>query len=365
MGSVYFKIKETLDIQISSYPSFNMFSEKKIKKILQKYHDLKYRGSYQGVQVFRKALAEVDGIHVSSRALRRILTDDVLYATFMSKKHFLQSHVVSKGVGIAALSDTVFMKYGKDNEKELRFLIVQDVASRFIYTQLIPGSINKESMRKAFLKLWRNKKMHNWSILRCDLDPTILANRDIFEKRNCLLLEKRGGKYLHILERTIQTLEHKLSPFLLSKPSSNLEKCLRNVTQSFNSTPHASHSYAPRDVNSPIFDAMIRSRDRSPLRPFSEFLHRQLRLQKKVHEGPLNENKLGEWSKYKVGDRVLLNFPKTYLKRGYNYSRGPIYRIGQVLTQYKPFIFRLQHLNSNEFLKGYYNHYELGKFNKF
>ena len=45
--------------------------------------------------------------------------------------------------------------YYNNNKDLLRFLIVVDIASYFVYTQIIEGDINGASIKKAFLALFR------------------------------------------------------------------------------------------------------------------------------------------------------------------------------------------------------------------
>lgn len=128
------------------------------------------------------------------------------------------------------LCDIVYLKYN-DNKDTLVFLIVVDITSYFVYTELIEGGkVNGRTVKKAFLACFR-RGMARFPILRADPDPSIQTNRALFVKRSMLLQVKRGGHKLHILDNIISTFERRLSQYLLRRPKSDKARVLRECTQ--------------------------------------------------------------------------------------------------------------------------------------
>ena len=76
------------------------------------YYSLRYPKSFQGVSGFSKSLKENSGIDISHSALRRILKASLPYQVNVVKpKNFENRALYSRGIGIEAYTDPIFILY--------------------------------------------------------------------------------------------------------------------------------------------------------------------------------------------------------------------------------------------------------------
>ena len=345
-----------------------MVKSSTIKKVLKSYYDLEFSHSYGGLRSFFNAFREAyPRIKISFKEMKHVLQSEILYQTHKSRPSpILDRAIYSLGTGIECYIDTAFTRYGDTHEKTLYWLIAQDIFSKFCYTTCIPEGpkINTESMTRALKRLFR-QGLPKFNIVRCDLDSVFAACKPLFAKRGTLLQVRRGKHYLSILDSTIKQFERKLSQFFLRRPNANPKKALRAVTKGYNGSTHSRHTYAPNQVNSPLFDPILRHimfPKHKQLEPFDKFLRRNLRLQKKVNTPSLTQNLAPgyKWREWRVGDRCLVNFSsKMALTRGYNVKRGLIMEIAQIFTQFTPYIYKLRYHSTKKLVPGYYGASEL------
>ena len=148
-----------------------MVTKKEAKKILQAYFDLRFPGSYQGLPVFRKSLQKNLNINLSHRALQRFLKSSLHYQVNVTKaKRFKKRPFYSRGVGIEAFTDTVFISLNPSEDNPARrfiFLMVVDVHSRMLYATKIEGEVKPESLQQAYTRLFK-QGMPKFPIIRCD-----------------------------------------------------------------------------------------------------------------------------------------------------------------------------------------------------
>ena len=108
--------------------------------------------------------------NVSYKTIRRILKDNIIFQSFMTrKKTLLNSHVYSRGMGIECWSDVCYFRYAENNKnkKEMVWLICQDIFTKYCYTTLIEENrVNSANLKRAFLRLFRGQKMPHFSIIR-------------------------------------------------------------------------------------------------------------------------------------------------------------------------------------------------------
>ena len=339
-----------------------------IKKVLHSYYDLQFPHSYGGLRSFFNAFREAyPRIKISFTAMKHILQSDVIYQTHKVRPSgFLDRSIYSLGTGIEAYIDTAATRFGETHAKTMYWLIAQDIFSKFCYTTYIPEGpkINTETMTKALQRLFR-QGLPKFNIVRSDLDSVFAACKPLFAKRGSLLQVRRGEHFLSILDSTIKQFEKKLSQFFLRRPNANPEKALKAVTKGYNGSTHSRHTYAPAQVNSPLFDPILRRimfPDHKELEPFDKFLRRNLRLQEEVNEPSLTKNLAPgfKWREWRVGDRCIINFSrKMALARGYNVKRGLIMEIAKIFTQFTPYIYQLRYHSTKKILPGYYGANEL------
>ena len=145
---------------------------------------------------------------------------------------------------------------------------------------------------------------------RCDRDRVFKAiGPSVFQPRKMHMVVKRGPHYLSVLDTTIKHFEHMLSKYFLRKPRASQAKALKDITYGINHATNKSHRFTPSEINSPLFDPLVRSRLRQPtLIPFDTFVKQQLRLQEKVHEAPKKDTTSENWRNWKVGEEVMVDF---------------------------------------------------------
>ncbi len=128
------------------------------KKILSKYYNLKFPGSFQGVSVFQKALKKNLGINISHSALRRILKSSLPYQTNVVKPNkFKTRSLYSRGVYQECWIDPIYIPYSNETIKKVKgkrpknfvALVAVDVHSRMLYCTKL-SSVNPENIKKAF-----------------------------------------------------------------------------------------------------------------------------------------------------------------------------------------------------------------------
>ena len=130
----------------------SMVSKKLAQKILNAYFDLRFPGSFQGIPVFRKSLQQYLGITISHGALQRLLKSSLHYQVNVTKaKRFKKRPFYSRGVGIEAYTDTVFISLKSEGQKQARFifLVVVDVHSRMLYATKIDGQVSPPQIIEA------------------------------------------------------------------------------------------------------------------------------------------------------------------------------------------------------------------------
>ena len=206
-----------------------------IKKIVEKYYSLDFPGSYGGINTFKEALKAHLNIDVSQRALRKILRNEVHYQVHYPKKSLFSRTNYARGSNLEAFGDTVYMRYGKDNEKQIVFLLVVDVFNRYLYGEVIKeGKVNPVTMEKAWKTLFR-KGMPKFPVIRVDRDKSTLTLRSMFAKKRILLQVLRGPHFMGLLDTCIRVIENKLSRHLFKYPNANLDKALAQACTSWNS----------------------------------------------------------------------------------------------------------------------------------
>ena len=177
-----------------------MVSHKLRKKILSKYYELKFPGSFQGISTFRQSLKDNLGIRISHSALRRILKSSLPYQVNVTKSRKFKTRAnYSRGVYIECYADPIFIprinkveknKQAKARQKNFLALVVVDVHSRMLYSTKL-ARINPQCLKRAFGRLFK-KGMPEFSIVRCDRDKSLnkLAN-NYFANKGILLLPRR------------------------------------------------------------------------------------------------------------------------------------------------------------------------------
>ena len=355
-----------------------MVSKKLTKKILNAYFNLWFLGSYQGIPVFRKSLQEKLGITISHRALQRLLKSSLHYQVNVTKaKRFKRRPFYSRGVGIEAFTDTVFVSL-KDEENTYRrfiFQVVVDVHSRMCYATKIDGTVSAKSLREAYIRLFK-QGMPKYSIIRCDRDPAVNAlATTYFANQGILLRARRATVHMAFLEGVIRGLKRKLIQNLRkNKPRSGwtdkkLEVALKDLVHSYNNTVSSSHGRTPISVNSPKFDPFLRDKlyGTQRIESFEQFFKEQMKLRKKANtpdnkeDGPnFNEQK----NKFKVGSLVYIDYSDDYqVSQKYNVKHGAIYEISEVNTFQRPFIYKLKDVHTEKPIHGWYYGRELSRAN--
>ena len=224
--------------------------------------------------------------------------------------------------------DVVYLQYGRAAKSEppvrpFVFVTCLDICSRFLYCELIPeGRVNSETLKKAFLRLFKYQHMPYFSILRGDKDKSLAKiNNEVFAKRNMFLTVKRGPRFLTILENVIKQIEKKLSQYLLLNPKvTNYKRVLKMACDSYDKTINSAYGLRPVDANSKLYDPYLRSKmfPKEGLLPFHQFLKEQLRLQKEIRKPRTRSSKNVQerYDSWKIGDLCLVAFSPNALRRG-------------------------------------------------
>ena len=353
-----------------------MVSQKLAKKILNAYSDLRFPGSYQGISVFRKSLKQNRNIDITHQALQRLLKSSLHYQVNVTKaKRFKKRPFYSRGVGIEAFTDTVFVSLKTEGEKKARrfiFLVVVDCHSRMLYSTRIDGEVGPEALRQAYTRLF-SQGMPKFPILRCDRDASLnkLA-LTYFASKNILLRARRSAHHMIFLEGIIRNLKRKFIQNLRNnEPRSGwtdkkLERALEDVTYSYNHTESSSHKITPISVNSPLFDPFLREAlygPRAKLQPFETFYKEQLKLRKKANTPDPEEDKpnFNEGKdNFKKGSLVYVDYADdSHIGGKYGVKRGPIYEICEVNTVQSPYLYKLRDPHSEKEAYGWYYGREL------
>ena len=353
-----------------------MVSKKLAKKILNAYSDLRFPGSYQGIPVFRKSLKENRNINISHRALHNLLKSSLHYqVNVIRPKRFQKRPFYSRGVGIEAYTDTVFVSLksdGEDRSRRFIFLVVVDVHSRILYTTKIDGEVGPKVLKQAYTRLFQ-QGMPQFPIIRCDRDASLnkLA-LTYFANKNILLRARRSVHHMGFLEGIIRSIKRKFIQNLRKNEprggwtEKKLERALKDVTYSYNHTVSSSHGRTPISVNSPLFDPFLREAlygPRAKLQPFDVFYREQLKLRRKANTPDREEdlpNFNEEKDSFKKGSLVYVDYSDdSHVGGKYNVKRGPIYEVSEVNTLERPFLYRLRDPHSKKEAYGWYYGREL------
>ena len=272
-----------------------MVKKKLANKILSKYFQLSFPGSFQGVAVFQQSLKDNLNITISRQALRRLLKSSLYYqVNFIKPQKFKHRPLVTRGVGIEAYCDTVFvpLKNGQGNgSKRFIFLVVADVHSRFLWSRKL-DEVTKENVINAFSQLFKSS-MPLWPILRVDRDLVINSLKTTyFARKNILLRTRRSVTHMGFLEGIIRNIKRKFIQNMRKNEDGKvwsqkrLVRALHDVTYSYNHTVSSSHGMIPAEVNSSKYDAELRLKLYGPqvkLKRFESFYFEQLKLRKKAN----------------------------------------------------------------------------------
>ena len=324
--------------------------------------------------MFRKSLRENSDIDIGHSELRRILKSSLPYqVNVVKRKKFETRKLYSRGVGIEAYCDPIFVPYQTENEGKKNFfaLVVCDVHSRFLWTWPIKN-IEPHYLQNAFLSLFRNG-MVKFPIIRCDRDKSLInLTHSFFAKHGILLLPRRSLKHMGFLEGVIRNIKRKMIKNMRMNPKNKpwtrkrLETSLREVTHSYNHSESSSHRMKPAEVNFSEFDPVLHSRlyGKQPLEKFETLYTETLERQKKAHsprKGTKSKFKEGP-NDFRQGDLVYINFKESRVGNvAYEVQRGPLYRIARVNVLAKPYLYKLFNISSEKELYGWYYGHELAK----
>ena len=98
----------------------------------------------------------------------------------------------------SSYADVGYLRYGHDNEKEIKILFVLDIFCRYLYATLVPeATVNPSNMESAFKSLFR-KGMPNFPILRvCNENKVLmLSNCKLFVFYSRLIVTSQHCHYV-------------------------------------------------------------------------------------------------------------------------------------------------------------------------
>ena len=144
-----------------------------------------------------------------------------------------------------------------------------------------------------------------------------------------------------------------------------LELLLRDITYNYNHSHSTAHGKIPAEVNHPKFDPELRLALYGPnvkLQPFESFYHEALTREKAANT-PRTKNQpknIAEHeNEYKKNDLVYVDAVEPKVGGRYHVRRRATYRIHSVNTVQKPYLYRLQDIESKKLLNGFYYGREL------
>lgn len=287
--------------------------------ILNKYYSVRYPGSFSSIRTFKKALEEVDGIHISYGKLRKLLMSQEYYAqSIIKKSKFIRRHVICDAPQVSFEADIGFISNSRDGSRII-FLLCVDQFSKKIFISVLPNTQTSE-IRKAFCRLF-DQKHFPFSILRCDLEPSFLKLRPFFARNHVLLAPKRGKKAA-IAEASIKKVKRKVIIKLRMNPDANVAILLRQAANSLNNTPLAKTQLSPNEQTNPLMQAYIRKKlfGTEKIRPFPAFFQEQQKRRKffETRDSKSEKSRLNfDHTSFKLGELVYLDFSPRWFHKVY------------------------------------------------
>ena len=200
--------------------------------------------------------------------------------------------IVSK----AAVRKTEHKAAVKKRHKNYPMLLVMDGMARKMWARLLSGgSVTKQSLKNAFLHLWRTSDMVFFPILIADKDTVLksLADDHFFKHKHVWLRRRESAVHLTIFESGARVVKSKMlkaielshEPGTVTLPK--LKALLAAAVKSYNETPQLKMGVSPERAFSPLMDPYLRKRlypeaEAEPER-FSDYLERVMKLREDFH----------------------------------------------------------------------------------
>jgi hypothetical protein len=326
----------------------------KENKIIKLYHDLeKFPGAFRSIKTFQKMLKSEKNITISYEKLRKILKQDQFYqSSFIKKKPSKFRKVYVDGMNIEAGADLVYMD--TKNKKFKYFYIFKDIFSKKIYGFCV-NDAKPSTFRRLFGRYFKTKVP--FTILRTDFGIEFTNSEKYLAKKGVKLLTKRGTFKVPGAENAVKVIKTLIFKFL-RKNDTSISKWynfLKIAIDSYNNTYNDQIKKTPNQVTK--YDDMELRKLMYPWKKmtnFPNFFKEQLTLQKQA----VKQKSMGEKNQFnespdsfRVGDPVFCNFSAIKVahfwkfKKKYFAQRGTIYRVVRVLTNEKPFMYKLTDLN--------------------
>ena len=342
-----------------------------IRTILTKYFDLKFAGSFQSIKKFQEALERKLDLKVSLRKLTEILKNNAFYQTHVTRpKKYLVRKFSSRGCGLLAHADPCYLQL--PTKEIFKFLTVCDSLSKMVYGHVLK-EVNPKELKMAFTALFKSPHyMSYYPVLVVDLDKSLSTlARPFFSSRHMLLRQKRGPQKLGYLEPVIRVLKKKLIQNIRRNKRKYyseklLKTMLKEAVDSYNDTINSSHGHRPRQVHHPFFDPYLRKVQYGdePLVPFDRWYVEEMGRQKKVNTARPPQSKGNikqDPNKYRVGDRVYIEYEPNSVARSYFQRRRKVMKVVRVDTRSKPYIYQVAD-EQDRTARGYFYGAELSYF---
>lgn len=230
------------------------------------------------------------------------------------------------------------------------FLVAKDVFSHRFFVEPVSNKSAQQAVAAFKRMLDKLKPPHSVPLsVQVDAGTEFLGPfRRFLRKRNIHLVHARGVSKARMAERAIRSLKRVIIPFIESNPRHSWAEVLEQVANSLNKRYDRSIGMSPDDVVQRWREVQARNMARDVQLPFKEYSARQKELQRggAVKEGGF------EW---RIGDAVYVPHARLALeKESDRQFRFQIYYIAHILTERRPYLFRLRDEHGKKVPRLYY-----------
>lgn len=220
------------------------------KYLLSRYQDVKFAGSFSGVDKFYRAIKAEGKRNISKKRIKQFLQSQEYYTLQRQvNRKFKRNKVITPYAGYQIDIDTAFLtQYSKNNDGYSYVLAGIDCFSKLAHTEPLK-SLKANEMEKALERLL--SKFKNVYCARFDKGKEF-NNRTI---KN--LLDRLTIKYFYtentetkanFIERFFKTFKNLLFRYMSSQKTHRWIENLQHLTNSYNNSFHSSIKQAPNSV---------------------------------------------------------------------------------------------------------------------
>lgn len=310
------------------------------KRLSKQLHDLwenrNFRGSFTGVESFRKALREEKGLDIPYNVLMKLMLRNANFVkTIRPQRRFPRRHLTVHGFLTVVQADLAVMPSNY-------FTLAIDAFSRRIFCRAQTAK-TADATRKSLESIF--EEMGDTPIsLETDDGGEFRGNKLwLTQTKKVYWKVKYGRNKAFLAERAIHRIKTVLFRMCRVEMDDEWEKFLPVVVQHYNDTPlKAIGGVKPGDIKSPLDDPLIDEKMSSPKLPSPK----EMDAQQRAYEA--------DDKKLQVGQYVFADAKESLFDKSFEIKREQVFKITRILAEEKPVLYYLENLKGTPMQRAFY-----------